>query len=78
MANIVKDTLDEYLLKNIVSSERYDIYKTKEAIDDVMQTNQLLAKKVDVIVLNSRKMLADIRANTPQINRSWHDFKPNT
>ena len=70
MANIVKDTLDEYLLKNVVSSERYDIYKTKEAIDDVMQTNQLLAKKVDVIVLNSRKMLADIRANTPQINRS--------
>lgn len=70
MANIVKDTLDEYLLKNVVSSERYDIYKTKEAIDDAMQTNQLLAKKVDLIVLNSRKMLADIRANTPQINRS--------
>lgn len=70
MPNIVKDTLDEYILKNVVSDKRYDAYKTKEALDEVMQTNQLLNKQVDTLVLNSRKMLADIRANTPQINRS--------
>jgi hypothetical protein len=70
MPNIVKDTLDEYILKNIVSNEKYDSYKTKEALDEVMQTNQLLGRQIDALVLNSRKMLADIRANTPQVNRS--------
>lgn len=70
MSNIVKDTLDEYILKNIVSDKRYDAYKTQEALNDTMVTTQLLNKKIDSIVLNSRKLLADIRSSTPQINRS--------
>ena len=70
MSNIVKDTLDEYLLKNIVSTKRYDAYKTTEAIKDTLESTQLLNKQIDTVVLNARQLLAGINSSTPQINRS--------
>lgn len=69
MPNAIKQNLDKYILKNLVSDSHYTKYKTEEALKETLENTVLMQKAIDTVVLNANKLINDINAHTPQIRR---------
>ncbi len=67
MSNFVKEFLDEKIAKNIMSSSHFDLYKTKEYIQNTVESNHQYSVAVGDMVGKINILISDINANIPQI-----------